>query len=201
MTRWYTEKKHEFYYQQAKKDGYRARSSYKLKEIQRRYHPIKPGDAVLDLGAAPGGWSQIAQALTGEHGTIISVDLNPMKPLPGVVFIHGDITHPETHEHLTTQLQGKPVDVILSDMSPNISGNYTMDQARSMWLCQQALQIAHQFLRPQGNFVCKIFEGEDTPEFITELQDYFNHVHQLSPKSSRKSSSEIYIIAKSFKNK
>lgn len=199
MTRWYTEKKKEHFYQEAKRVGYRARSAFKLQQIQRRFHLIQKDDIIIDLGAAPGGWSQVAKDLVGKNGTVIGADLSAIKPLDDVFFIQGDITKPETIEQIMQTMKGKKADVVLSDMSPDISGNYSVDQARSAWLCGTALHIATQILRPGGHFLCKIFEGEDTKSFREKVKEQFIVVKTFSPEASRKSSSEVYIVAKSFK--
>jgi len=199
MTRWYTEKKKEHFYKEAKRVGYRARSAFKLQQIQNRFHLIQRNDVVIDLGAAPGGWSQVAKELVGEQGTVIGADLSSIRPLEGVDFIQGDLTQPDTIEHIKEMMGGREADVVLSDMSPDISGNYSVDQARSAWLCECALTVAGQMLRPGGHFICKIFEGEDTKEFIKKVQSQFTAVKTFSPEASRKSSSEVYVIAKSFK--
>ncbi len=199
MTRWYTEKKKEHFYQEAKRVGYRARSAFKLQQIQRRFHLIPKDGIVVDLGAAPGGWSQIAKELVGPHGHVIGADLSNIRPLEGVIFIQGDVTKHETIQQIMQEMQGNKADVALSDMSPDISGNYSVDQARSAWLCDCALNVALQILRPGGHFLCKIFEGEDTKTFIEKVKRHFMIVKTFSPEASRKSSSEVYIVAKSFK--
>jgi len=199
MTRWYAEKKREHFYKEAKRVGYRARSAFKLQQIQKKFNLLSKKDVVLDLGAAPGGWSQVAQELVGGQGTVIGIDLLPIKPLEHVTFIQGDMTKHETLEKIEHFLKGSKVDAVLSDMSPDISGNYSVDQARSIWLCEKALKAAGTFLRPGGHFVCKIFEGEDTKDFIEKVKRRFHIVGVFSPKASRKSSSEIYLIAQSFK--
>ena len=200
MTRWYKEKKDDFYYKEAKNVGYRARSAFKLGEIQKKFNIIKIGDTVIDLGAAPGGWSQVSQELVGDQGRVIGIDLLPIKPLDNVEFIQGDITEAMVLDKLKRILRYDKADVVLSDMSPDISGNYSVDQARSAWLCENALKIAELLLKPKGNFICKIFEGEDTESFIKKVKQSFYIVKQFSPKASRKKSSEIYIISKSFKS-
>ena len=199
MTRWYQERKHEHFYKEAKRAGYRARSAYKLKQIQKKYSLLSPGDLVVDLGAAPGGWSQVAHEIVGEMGRVIGVDLSPIKPMEQATFFQGDITKQETREALLQLLENKKADVVLSDMSPDISGTYSVDQARSIWLCEQALTIAETILRPGGHFLCKIFEGEDTQAFLNKVKSCFYIVKRFSPKASRKSSSEFYCIAKSLK--
>jgi 23S rRNA (uridine2552-2'-O)-methyltransferase len=199
MTRWYTEKKKEHFYKEAKKTGYRARSAFKLLQIQLRFKLIPKNGIVVDLGAAPGGWSQVAKEIVGEQGIVIGVDLSSIQPLENVQFIQGDITQTETVEHIKNLMNSRKADSVLSDMSPDISGCYSVDQARSAWLCECALHVAEQILKPDGHFICKIFEGEDTKTFIEKVKCRFRVVKTFSPEASRKSSSEIYIIGKSFK--
>ena len=200
MTRWYREKKREHYYKEAKRLGYRARSAFKLKQIQKRFDVFSKEDIVIDLGAAPGGWSQTAKEFVGKQGIVIGADILQIKPLDNVQFIQGDITDNETLEEIKQILNDNKADVILSDMSPDISGNYSVDQARSLWLCEQALDVAEQLLHSGGTFICKIFEGADTKGFIEKVKNRFSSVRTFTPDASRKSSSEIYIIAKSLKN-
>ena len=199
MTRWYTEKKKEHFYKEAKRTGYRARSAFKLQQIQLRFNLIPRNGIVVDLGAAPGGWSQVAKEIVGEQGIVIGVDLSSIQPLENVQFIQGDITQTETVEHIKNLMSSREADSVLSDMSPDISGCYSVDQARSAWLCECALHVAEQILKPGGHFICKIFEGEDTKKFIMKVKQRFTVVKTFSPEASRKSSSEIYIIGKSFK--
>jgi len=199
MSRWYFEKKREHFYKEAKKHGYRARSAYKLKQIQKRFDIISKNDIVLDLGAAPGGWSQVAKEIVGESGHVISVDIQPIKPIDGVMFIQGDITEKQTIEIINQQIYNKKADVIISDMSPDITGNYSIDQANSIWLCEIAYEISKMMLKTGGNFICKIFEGEDTKKFIDNVKKEFQMIKKFSPIASRKSSSEIYLIAKGLK--
>ena len=199
MTRWYIEKKKEHFYKQAKQVGYRARSAFKLQQIQNRFHLIPKDGIVLDLGAAPGGWCQVAKELVGTQGMVIGVDLSSIKPFEDIQFLQGDVTKTETLGQIKDLMNGKKADVILSDMSPDISGNYSVDQARSVWLCESALHVVTQLLQPGGHFICKIFEGEDTKAFIEKVKHQFMVVKTFSPEATRKSSSEVYIIAKSFK--
>lgn len=198
-TRWYKEKKREHFYKQAKKEGYRARSAYKLKQIQNKFRVLKSGNIVIDLGAAPGGWSQVAKEIVGEKGIVIGIDLLPIQSLKNVTFIEGDMTDEESIKLLKSCMKNKKADTILSDMSPDISGNYSVDQARSIYLSEQALKTCNEILKPGGNFVCKVFMGEDFQDFLKKLKSKFKSVKQFSPSASRKTSSEIYIIAKSFK--
>lgn len=196
MTRWYREKKREHFYKEAKKVGYRARSAFKLKQIQKKFKIIQKGDSVLDLGAAPGGWSQVAKEIVNEQGLVIGVDLSFIEPINGITFLQSDLTEESTLQKIRQMMGGDKVDVILSDMSPNISGNYTVDHARSIFLCEQALKSTKILLKPGGNFVCKVFDGEYLHDFIQKTNKMFKTVKQLSPNASRKSSSEIYIIAR-----
>lgn len=196
MTRWYTEKKKEHFYKEAKKTGYRARSAFKLKQIQEKFDILKEGSFVIDLGAAPGGWSQVAKEIVGEKGTVIGMDLSPIQPIKGVTFLQGDMTHEATLEELISIIGYKKADVVLSDMSPDISGNYSVDQARSIYLGEQALITVEVLLKSGGNFICKVFSGGDLKEFINKVKEKFRIVKQFSPPASRKTSSEIYIIAK-----
>jgi len=188
MTRWYRERKKEHFYRAAKKEGYRSRAAYKLKQIQNRFHIIRKGDVVIDLGAAPGGWSQVAREIVGEKGLVVGIDLQPIKPIKDAIFIVGDMTKKETIEKIKEKIGNKKVDVIISDMSPNISGNYSLDHANSIWLAENALDFAKKFLKNSGNFICKVFEGELLKEFLNKVKANFEVV-----------SSEIYVIAKIFK--
>jgi 23S rRNA (uridine2552-2'-O)-methyltransferase len=199
MTRWYSEKKKEHYYKEAKKQGYRARSAYKLKQIQKKFHIISNNDIVLDLGAAPGGWSQVAKEFVGTNGMVIGIDLLSIKSIDGVIFYKGDITKPSTIDWINSTVDTHPVNVVLSDMAPNISGNYSMDHAQSVFLNQHAFSVVKKVLANQGHFVCKIFMGDLLQEFIDELKPFFGSMKQFSPPASRKTSSEVYIVCKSFK--
>jgi 23S rRNA (uridine2552-2'-O)-methyltransferase len=199
MTRWYKSRKREHFYKEAKKLGYRARSAFKLKQIQDRFLVFSKKDVVVDLGAAPGGWSQVAKEFVGEQGVVVGVDILPVQPLDNVHFIKGDIMEDETLRKIREVLKDDKADVVISDLSPDISGVYSVDQARSVGLCERAFEIAEKLLKPGGNFVCKIFEGEDTGSFIEKVKRRFYIVKRFSPKASRKTSSEIYIIAKSLK--
>jgi len=196
MTRWYSEKKKEHYYKEAKRVGYRARSAFKLKQIQNKFNVIKKGDVVVDLGAAPGGWSQVAKELVGDQGRVVGIDLSYIKPVYGITFLQGDLTEESTAENVRILVGDRNSDVVLSDMSPDISGNYSVDQARSVYLCEHSLKLACILLKPGGHFVCKVFEGEDLRDFISEVNKNFKMVNKFSPPASRKSSSEIYIIAR-----
>ena len=176
----------------ARREGYRSRSVYKLMDIQKRSKIFRKDDTVLDLGAAPGGWSQIALEYIGEDGKLIGVDLQHILPLKGAQFLQGDIREPETRKELEKLVP--KADVVLSDMSPNLSGNYSVDQARSVELALFALEIASE--RKANSFVVKVFEGSDFQDFRKTVIDEFGSVRTLSPEASRKQSSEVYLIAK-----
>ena len=176
----------------ARREGYRSRSVYKLMDIQKRSKIFRKDDTVLDLGAAPGGWSQIVLEYIGEDGKLVGVDLQHILPLKGAQFLQGDIREPETMKEIE-KLVSK-ADVVLSDMSPNLSGNYSVDQARSVELSTLALEIASE--RKANSFVVKVFEGSDFQDFRKAVIDEFGSVRTLSPEASRKQSSEVYLIAK-----
>ena len=176
----------------ARREGYRARSTYKLKDIQKRSKIFKSGDTVLDLGAAPGGWSQVALEFIGEEGKLVGVDLQHILPLEGATIIQGDLRESEIREELQELIP--KADVVISDMSPNLSGNYSVDQARSVELSSLALEIASE--RKAKCFVCKVFEGSDFQDFRASVISEFGSVRTLSPEASRKQSSEVYLIAK-----
>jgi 23S rRNA (uridine2552-2'-O)-methyltransferase len=199
MTRWYSDKKHEHFYKQAKKDGYRARSAYKLKQINRKFNLINENDTVVDLGAAPGGWSQVAKDIVGPSGQVIGIDLLSIRPIEGITFLKGDMTKQSSLDELVDVLSKSKADIVISDMSPDISGNYSVDQARSIYLCEQALVTSEIILKLGGNFITKVFAGEDLPQLVEKIKASFDNVKQYSPPASRKSSSEVYIIAKNKK--
>jgi len=176
----------------ARREGYRSRSVYKLMDIQKRSNIFRKDDTVLDLGAAPGGWSQIALEYIGEDGKLVGMDLQHILPLKGAQFFQGDIRESETRKELEKLVP--KADVVLSDMSPNLSGNYSVDQARSVELSSLALEIASE--RKATSFVVKVFEGSDFQDFRKAVIDEFGSVRTLSPEASRKQSSEVYLIAK-----
>ncbi|HLE48356.1 MAG TPA: RlmE family RNA methyltransferase [Candidatus Thermoplasmatota archaeon] len=200
---WFLEKKKEPWYRKAKREGFRARSAFKLQQIQERHEILREGDTVIDLGAAPGGWSQVAKDLVGPTGRVIGVDLAKIVPMEGVDFVRGDITKQETLDEVLRILarhpKGTRVDAVISDMSPPLTGNYTMDQANSVWLCEHAVAFARKVLDAGGRFLVKIFEGEDYAGFRDDLKATFHSVKPYNPPASRKQSSEIYLIATGFK--
>lgn len=200
-TRWYQDRQREAYYRKAKKEGYRARSAYKIQQIHERFTVVRKGEAVADLGAAPGGWSQMLVELVGPQGLVVGVDLQRIKPIPGARFIQGDFTRKETQDRLSAILAESKrdrVDAVVSDMAPDMSGNYELDQVRSVQLAEIALAFADKHLRQGGAFVCKVFEGADFPPFRDTVKARFKRVHQYHPAASRKSSSEVYLIGKHY---
>jgi len=195
--RWQSERKREFYYRQAKKENYRSRAAYKLKQINERFEVIRVGDRVVDLGASPGGWSQVAAERVGTAGRVVSSDIKRMRKIDNVDFVYGDIRDKKTVEAILALLGGA-ADVVISDMAPNISGNYSLDHACSIELCEYALEFAKQSLREGGTLVVKIFEGDLYGEYLAKLKKNFRSVKGHCPSASRPSSSEIYVIAKGF---
>ena len=196
---WMRMHKQDPYYKHAKAEGYRSRAAYKLKQINNKFKLIRNGDLVLDLGSAPGGWAQVATELVGKSGKVVGVDLDQVDDVDDVTFLVGDITERETVEMIKELLNGELVDVLISDASPNISGNYSVDQARSVYLAEAALDMAKQFLKPGGNFIVKVFEGSDFSGFISKIKSAFRKRKNLSPAASRSRSSEIYAIGIGFK--
>lgn len=189
---WRKEQSQDHYFQQAKKDGYRARSAYKLLEINNKFHLIRPGARILDLGAAPGSWSQVAAKL-GKATKIVAVDLQPMQPLPGAQTIQADITKPETIARIKDALP-EGADLVLSDVAPAATGVRLVDQARSIQLAEASLAIALYFLKANGAFVVKVFQGEDLPSFVARAKQNFETVRVFRPEASRKESDEHYVV-------
>lgn len=190
------------YYNQAKQEGYRSRAAYKLKQLD-ELEPVLPnGGTIVDLGAAPGGWLQVAAERVGPAGTVIGVDRQRIKELPEleskVITIRGDMTEKATHDEINELVGKGGVDTVLSDMAPNMTGEYTVDHARSVYLAQQAATVARNVLAPGGNLVVKVFDGPDLADVVDELERDFTFVRRTTPKASRKESSEIYLIAKGF---
>lgn len=195
--RWQAERKREYYYRKAKKENYRSRAAYKLKQINERFEVIRVGDRVVDLGASPGGWSQVAAERVGTAGKVVSSDIKRMRRIENVEFVYGDIRETKTIEEILAKLGGA-ADVVISDMAPNISGNYSLDHACSIELSEYALEFAKRALREGGRMVVKVFEGDLYPEYLAKLKKNFRSVKGHCPAASRPSSSEIYVIAKGF---
>ena len=183
----------------AQKEGYRARAAYKLLEIQEKCHLIKPGMTVVDLGAAPGSWSQIAGKLVGVKGLVIASDILEMDALPDVTFLQGDFREEEVFEHLLNILNGRGVDLVISDMAPNTSGIKVVDQPRGMYLAELALDFARQCLRPGGDLLVKAFQGEGFDVFLKDLRGAFATVAPRKPKASRSRSAEQYLLARNYR--
>ncbi len=182
--------------QRAKSDGYRSRAAYKLLEIAARDKLLKPGMVVVDLGAAPGGWSQVAQARVGARGLVVALDVLDMAPLPGVAFVRGDFRDEAVVKALEHMLAGRKIDLVLSDMSPNISGISMSDQARAMRLAELALEFSAQHLKPGGNLLVKVFQGSGFQELLRAMRARFRAVVTRKPAASRGRSSELYLLGK-----
>lgn len=186
---------------QAQKAGYRSRAVFKLLEIQARDKLLRPNMVVIDLGAAPGGWSQVVSDLIGEKGKIFALDCLMMQPLPDVTFIQGDFTDPEVIEKLKQQIFPEQPDLIISDMAPNMSGMSQVDQPKAMYLAESAWFFAEQVLKPGGSFLVKVFQGVGFDQFLQTLRKAFDKVCIRKPKASRQRSKEIYLLAKHLKRK
>jgi len=197
--RWLEEHVNDPYVKQAQKDGYRARASYKLIELNEKDKLIRPGMLVMDLGSAPGSWSQVAAHLVGHNGRVLATDILHMDSLANVDFIQGDFTEETVFKQILDMLDGNKPDLILSDMAPNISGIDAADQAASMYLVELALDMARQVLKPKGNFVAKVFQGEGSEAFLKDVRTSFEKVMIRKPAASRPRSREVYIVGKGFK--
>lgn len=187
------------YVQMAQKDGYRSRAAYKLIEMDERDHLIKPGMIVVDLGAAPGGWTQVVAKKIGASGVLVAFDILPMDPVHGATFIQGDFREDAALAMLDEAVAGRAVDLVISDIAPNISGIGTADQARSMHLAELALEFAMQHLKPTGSFLVKVFQGEGFDDYVRELRRQFVQVMVRKPKASRNRSTEVYMLGKGLK--
>lgn len=187
------------YVKQAQKDGYRSRASYKLIELNEKDKLIRPGMLIMDLGSAPGGWSQIAGRLVGHNGRVLATDILPMDSLENVDFIQGDFTDEAVFNQILHMLNGKRPDLIISDIAPNITGIDAADQASSIYLVELALDMARQVLKPKGNFVTKLFQGEGSDEYLKNVRTSFEKVSVRKPDASRSRSREVYLVAKGFK--
>ena len=197
--RWLSEHFSDEYVKQAQALGYRSRAVFKLKELDDKSRLLKPGVVVVDLGAAPGGWSQYAAQRIGKSGRIIALDLLPMEELPGVTFIQGDFREDAVLDELRQALEGRPVDLVLSDMAPNMSGNRVVDQARGMHLAELALETAQEILKPGGDFVTKLFQGPDVDDYVHSARGLFVQVTVRKPKASRDRSPEVYLVGRERK--
>ncbi|MGY3570689.1 23S rRNA (uridine(2552)-2'-O)-methyltransferase RlmE [Vibrio sp. SCSIO 43135] len=197
--RWLKEHFDDKYANEARKKGYRSRAYFKMEEIQSKDKLLAPGMTVVDLGAAPGGWSQYAAKVIGESGQIIACDLLPMDPIAGVSFLQGDFREESVLDALLERIQPNMVDVVMSDMAPNIAGNSSVDQPRAMYLVELALDMCRQVLAPNGSFVVKVFQGEGFDQYVKEVRDMFKVVKIRKPDSSRARSREVFIVASGYK--
>lgn len=189
------------YVKDAQKQGYRSRAVFKLLEIQDRDRILKPGQVVVDLGAAPGGWCQVAAPMVGQAGKIFALDILPIEPIEGVTFIQGDFSEEAVFKQLMTALDGQAIDLVMSDLAPNISGMRAVDQPRAMYLAELALDFAQSVLKPGGDFVAKVFQGEGFDAYLQLLRETFDKVVVRKPEASRPKSREVYLLAKGFKGR
>ena len=201
---WLKEHFDDEYVKLSQKEGYRSRAIYKLKEIQQKDQLIKQGMQVVDLGAAPGGWSQYAVELVGGNGRVVASDILPIDPLPFVEFIKGDFTEQSVLDEILVVLRKKDenakCDVVISDMAPNVTGVETIDQPKSIYLCELSLDMARMVLKQGGSFVAKVFQGDGSDAFIKDVKSSFKQVKIRKPKASRPRSREVYIVALGFHN-
>ncbi len=197
--RWLKEHFDDVWVRKSQEEGYRSRASYKLVELDKKDKLFRPGQLVVDLGAAPGGWSQVAVERVGDKGVVIASDILPMDPIAGVDFVQGDFTEDEVFERLLALLGDRQADVVISDMAPNMSGMAAVDIPRAMGLVELALDMARQVLRPGGVFVAKVFQGEGFDALLADMRGSFKTVVSRKPDSSRARSREIYLVGKGFK--
>ena len=195
---WIENHKRDSWRRQAKASGYRARSAFKLKQIQERFGLLREGDIILDVGCHPGGWAQVATELVGENGWVIGVDLEACQPVEGSILLVGDITDPHTQQRVLEELDNRPLNSIISDISPNITGKWDMDQAVAMTLVALVYDFSLPLLTKGGSFVTKLFQGVGVEELIQVVKPYFSDVRRSYPHASRNSSSEVYLICRNF---
>ena len=187
------------YVKKAQKEGYRCRAVYKLIEIIDKNQIITKGDRVLDLGAAPGGWSQVASKIVGQTGQVIASDILPIEEIPGVDFLQGDFTESSVYEKLLSMTKGQKMNTVLSDMAPNMSGQLTVDQPKSMYLAELALDMAIKILTPNGHFLVKVFQGDGFDSYVQIARQNFKNVAIKKPRASRARSKEVYLLASQLK--
>jgi 23S rRNA (uridine2552-2'-O)-methyltransferase len=197
--RWLKEHFDDHYVRKAKEEGYRSRASFKIIELDDKDKLFKQGMTVVDLGAAPGGWSQIAAERVGEKGRVVASDILPMDGMAGVEFVQGDFTEEEVLKRILSALGDQPADLVISDMAPNMSGMSAVDQPAAMYLVELALDMAREVLKPGGNFVAKVFQGEGFDQYLQDMRTSFNKVVTRKPDSSRARSREVYLLGKGFK--
>jgi 23S rRNA (uridine2552-2'-O)-methyltransferase len=196
---WLKEHFDDAWVRRAKEDGYRSRASYKLLEIQQKDRLFKPGMVVVDLGSAPGGWAQVAARLVQPGGLVLASDILDMEPVAGVQFIRGDFTEDACLQQILAALAGRPVDLVISDMAPNMSGMNEVDQPRAMYLVELAVDFAAQTLRPGGALLMKVFQGEGFSELLQNLKGNFSTVTNRKPEASRSRSREVYVLARDYR--
>lgn len=196
---WLKEHVDDVWVQKAQKDGYRSRATYKLAEIDDKDRLFRAGMTVIDLGSAPGGWSQLLSERLGSQGKILASDILPMDAVPDVVFVQGDFTEEDVLEALLNAMQGKQADLVISDMAPNLSGMNAIDQPKAMYLVELALDLAEQVLKPNGDFLAKVFQGEGYEEYLKLLRSRFTKVLARKPAASRARSREVYLLARGYK--
>jgi 23S rRNA (uridine2552-2'-O)-methyltransferase len=197
--RWLREHFEDEFVKRAQREGYRSRAVFKLEEIQQKDHILKPGMVVVDLGAAPGGWSQYAVRLIGRNGSVVATDVLPMAPLPGVEFVQGDFRDDPVLERLLELLRGREIDLVMSDIAPNISGMDAVDQPRAMYLAELAVDFADRVLRPGGDLLVKLFQGEGFDALLKDLRGRYDKVVMRKPRASRARSREVYALARGRK--
>jgi 23S rRNA (uridine2552-2'-O)-methyltransferase len=196
--RWLDRHFNDPYVKRAQQEGYRSRAAFKLLEIQDKDRLFRTGITAVDLGAAPGGWSQVAHRLVGAGGRVLALDILPMDPIPGVTFLLGDFREDALVHRLHAALGGAPVDLVLSDMAPNVSGVAAVDQPRSVYLCELALDLARKVLKPRGALVVKAFQGEGFDAYLRQVRAAFAQVLIRKPDASRRENREVYLVAKGF---
>ena len=197
--RWINEHLNDEYVKKAKKEGYRSRAVYKLLEIIDKNQIINKGNKVLDLGAAPGGWSQVASKIVGQNGQVIASDILPIEEIPGVDFLQGDFTESLIYEKLLRMTKGQKINTVLSDMAPNMSGQLSVDQPKSMYLAELSLDMAIKTLMPNGHFIVKVFQGEGFDAYVQIARQAFKKIAIKKPKASRPRSKEVYLLASQLK--
>jgi len=195
---WRDRQERDPYVQQARRDGWRSRAVYKLEQIDQKEKLLRPDMICVDLGAAPGSWSQYVTDKLKGRVRIVAIDLLPMDALPSVQFIQGDIHDDEVFEELLQSVGADGADLVMSDIAPNISGTRAVDQPRSMYLVELALHLARRVLKPRGNFICKVFQGAGIDEFVADVRNSFERVRVMKPKASRPGNREVYLVARKY---
>jgi 23S rRNA (uridine2552-2'-O)-methyltransferase len=197
--RWLDRQRSDSYVARSREAGYRSRAAFKLLEIDQQQRILRPGLRCVDLGASPGGWSQVAAKRAGDRGSVFALDMLPMEPIPGVQFIQGDFTQSEPLDALRLALGDVPVDLVMSDMAPNISGNRAVDQPRAMYLAELALDLAVQVLKPGGDMLVKLFQGDGFDDFRQRTRASFSELKFTKPPASRSKSREMYLLARNLR--